>query len=413
MSPRKLTENDKQEILEQYRTSQATTSTLAKSYEVSSSTISRFLKNKLSSVEYEDLIQQKRLARTPRGEKSAKKTKDSTKKTKTKAQSKRKSDKAKSKPEEVDAVAIDVVVDNEAASTQVPQEVPEIAIATQESELESKPTTVPRRRRRRSAAASESVPETITQVESPTPQLEAKKATNKLVLDKKVANLDESEASTSDKPSLTLKEDTKPDKTSSPLKDSLRVAQVDRDTPSAERNPVESDNSPLSQRLILKTDRVEPEPEDDEDDVDLITLKEMLGEDLEDFNDDDDDEDEDDWEEEDISYRTGSSLSDLKILPLSQASFPRTCYLVIDRAAELIVKPLSEFADLGMIPTEENREKTLPVFDNHRIAKRFSHRRERIIKVPDGRMLQKTSRYLQDKGITRLLIDGQIYSLIN
>ena len=413
MSPRKLTENDKQEILEQYRTSQATTSTLAKSYEVSSSTISRFLKNKLSSVEYEDLIQQKRLARTPRGEKSAKKTKDSNKKTKTKAQSKRKSDKAKSKPEEVDAVAIDVAVDNEAASTQVPQEVPEIEIATQESEPESKPTTVPRRRRRRSAAASESVPETITQVESPTPQVEPQKATNKLVLDKKVANLDESEASTSDKPTLTLKEDTKPDKTSSPLKDSLRVAQVVRDTPSAERYPVESDNSPLSQRLILKTDRVEPEPEDDEDDVDLITLKEMLGEDLEDFNDEDDDEDEDDWEEEDISYRTGSSLGDLKILPLSEASFPRTCYLVIDRAAELIVKPLSEFADLGMIPTEENREKTLPVFDNHRIAKRFSHRRERIIKVPDGRMLQKTSRYLQDKGITRLLIDGQIYSLIN
>ncbi|MGL5075437.1 MAG: transposase, partial [Waterburya sp.] len=56
-------------------------------------------------------------------------------------------------------------------------------------------------------------------------------------------------------------------------------------------------------------------------------------------------------------------------------------------------------------------QKTLPVFDNHRIAKRFSHRRERVIKVPDGRMLQKTSQYLQEKGITRLLIDGQIYSL--
>ncbi len=71
MSPRKLTEDDKQDILEQYRNSEATTSTLAQSYEVSSSTISRFLKNKLSSTEYEDLIQQKRLARTPRGEKSS------------------------------------------------------------------------------------------------------------------------------------------------------------------------------------------------------------------------------------------------------------------------------------------------------------------------------------------------------
>ena len=98
-------------------------------------------------------------------------------------------------------------------------------------------------------------------------------------------------------------------------------------------------------------------------------------------------------------------------MPLSQATFPRTCYLVIDRSAELIVKPLADFADLGEIPQEEVTERTLPVFDNHRIAKRFSHRRERVIKVPDGRMLQKTSQHLQEKGITRLLIDGQIYSL--
>ena len=432
MSPRKLTENDKQEILEQYRTSQATTSTLAKSYEVSSSTISRFLKNKLSSVEYEDLIQQKRLARTPRGEKSAKKAKESTKKTKA-SQSKRKSSKDKSKPEEVVTVATDVTMDNEAASIPTSESIPdaiaqtstlqdtpsdrvsletsdpseEVAVdetvtekevATQ-SEAESKPITIPRRRRR-SVAASESAPD-ITQVESPTPQKEPEKVANKLVLDKKVVNLDESETSSSDKPAPTLREE-------------ATDFSADTEDSSLQKDiPVPVDNSPLSQRLILKSDRVEPEPEDDEDDVDLIALKEMLGEDLEDFNDDDDDDDDDDWEEEDVSYRTDKSLSDVKILPLSQASFPRTCYLVIDRCAELIVKPLSEFADLGMIPTEENREKTLPVFDNHRIAKRFSHRRERIIKVPDGRMLQKTSRYLQDKGITRLLIDGQIYSLIN
>ena len=53
MSPRKLTEDDKQEILKQYRNSEATTSTLAKNFEVSSFTISRFLKNNLSIVEYE------------------------------------------------------------------------------------------------------------------------------------------------------------------------------------------------------------------------------------------------------------------------------------------------------------------------------------------------------------------------
>jgi hypothetical protein len=66
---------------------------------------------------------------------------------------------------------------------------------------------------------------------------------------------------------------------------------------------------------------------------------------------------------------------------------------------------------LGQIPSEEFQQKTLPVFDNHRVAKRFCNRRERAIKIPDGRLLEKTCDYLQAKGITRLLLDGQVYSL--
>ncbi len=100
----------------------------------------------------------------------------------------------------------------------------------------------------------------------------------------------------------------------------------------------------------------------------------------------------------------------IQVLPLSQASLPKICYLVVDRAAELITRPLKAFGELGQIPTAEIREKTLPVFDNHRVARRFATRHQRVFKVPDGKMLQKTAPYLQAKGITRLLIDGQVYS---
>ncbi len=355
MSPRKLTEDDKQDILQLYRNSDATTSTLATRYDVSSSTISRFLKNKLSPSEYEDLIQQKRLARTPRGEKSASKA-DQTSVTKAKQKSQPKSD--KSQPKVEPAKTETVVAIEDAVST-------ETVIVEPITESDSSPV---RRRRRRSSATVEPVETEVLTTDTTETDLEEsaeKLKPAKLVIDKK--------------PSVTPKVQ-------------------------------------ASDRLILKTDRVDLEEEDDEeedDEVDMITLKEMLGEDLEDINEDEDDEDDEDdeWEEEDEHSLAYSSLSDLEILPLSQAALPRTCYLVIDRSAELIVKPLADFADLGAIPQEEVKQRTLPVFDNHRIAKRFSHRRERVIKVPDSRMLQKTSRHLQDKGITRLLIDGQIYSL--
>ena len=364
MSPRKLTEDDKQEILEQYRNSEATTSTLAKSFEVSSSTISRFLKNKLSTDEYEDLIQQKRLARTPRGEKSSG-SKKNTQKAKTATKTKTTKTKTKTKKK----------APSRAKSKQVKQAVsdknaiPELATAENllsDTVEQTKKESKSRRRRSRSSVAEaaqvtdDKQPEQITLELEPEPEAPR----SKLILDKV---------------------------TESDLED-----------------------VPKSERLILKRDlpdQDDDDEDDDDDEMELLALKEMLGEDLEDINDEDDDEE--DWDEDEVTAypSTPSHLSDLQILPLSQASLPRICYLVIDRSAELIVKPLAEFADLGAIPDTETGQTTLPVFDNHRIAKRFSHRRERVIKVPDSRMLQKTSHHLQDKGITRLLIDGQIYSL--
>jgi len=380
MSPRKLTEDDKQEILNLYRNSEATTSTLANDYKVSSSTISRFLKNKLSSVEYEDLIQQKRLARTPRGEKA---TEINTKTTVTK--------KVKAKSSSKKAIAKDKITKTKttrkkkrAAITdaKLPDTIPETPIQLEIKtpvENKSEPKTTRRRRRRSSSNV-----EKISPVEASI-RIEPVEETDTL--------RETSEEKLLNKPII----DRQPGGNSKLIEDSVE----------------ESDLSKANS-LILKTDRIDLDEEEENSEVDLIAIKEMLGDDLEDFNDDDDDE-EDDWEdetEEDEDFPPqGSALHDIEILPLSQASMPRICYLVIDRSAELIVKPLAEFADLGDIPQEEIKQRTLPVFDNHRIAKRFSHRRERVIKVPDGRMIQKTSHHLENKGITRLLIDGQIYSL--
>jgi len=138
--------------------------------------------------------------------------------------------------------------------------------------------------------------------------------------------------------------------------------------------------------------------EDDLDDEDL---------DDEDYEDDDDDQD----EPKPLVARRRLGEAPVQVLPLSAAHLPKTCYLVIDRAAELITRPLKDFGDLGQIPTIETQQRTLPIFDNHRVAKRFSTKRDRVIKIPDGRMLHKARTHLQAKGITRLLIDGQIYSL--
>jgi len=289
MSPRKLSEVDKRDILKLYREPGETTSTLATRYDVSNSTISRLLKSRLSELEYEALVHQKR------------------------------SNRGHNHPEELEE--------------------------TEVSELESEPEN-----------------ENIAEISD----------------DENAGKVRRRRLSAVEPPIIQERE---PAQLSLPLAESL---------PSA---PAES---------------LDENDENDEND-------EEIDDDL-DYEDGDlEDGDEDDWEDDqpiasEIFTPKTKNNSIVQVLPLSTAQIPKICYLVIDRSAELIARPLKDFSDLGKIPAEEVLQRTLPVFDNHRVARRFSNRAQRVIKVPDGRMLQKAGTHLQAKGITRLLIDGQVYS---
>lgn len=137
---------------------------------------------------------------------------------------------------------------------------------------------------------------------------------------------------------------------------------------------------------------------------------------------DEDEEDEEDEDEEEVEDDDGlgwseapgltSPLGTVEIYPLTASALPPLCYLVVEKvSSELVVLPLRTFANLGQIPEAEGDARTLPVFGNHHGARRFSRRSQRVIKVPDGSLLKTTGPYLQAKGITRLLIDGQVFAL--
>lgn len=318
MSPRKLSDADKSDILSLYRNPEETTSTLAVRYGVSNSTISRILKSNLVESEYEELIQQKRLNRTPHSASSP-------------------------------------------------------AIPTHETFVE---------------------PE--EDVESPP------------VIESKAPPLTESDTASSSSYAdgrRRRRRSTVP--LSSDVEETAVETQLQLDfTASAQKKEFDESDEPF----------------DDLEQEETSSLEELLDDDLMDLEDEDEDLDEDlddEWEDEAEEPRRRELIKtsfsergiNVQVLPFSEASLPRTCYLVVDRAAELIARPLKEFSDLGQIPAGEIQEKTLPVFDNHKVARRFSNRSQRVIKVPDSRMLQKACSHLKAKGITRLLIDGQVYSL--
>ncbi|MGD1804981.1 transcriptional regulator [Dapis sp. BLCC M126] len=307
MTPTKLSDSEKIEIVELYQTTEENTITLADRYGVSSSTIRRLLQSSIPEDEYKNLVQQKqkRPSRSP-------------------------------KNIDYDTHDLDESADRESLDRE----------GADYREVEADGV---KRRRRRSSSSNDDENEQLIEF-----------------------------------PKLSL-----------PPQDN----QKSNDTFEASYEPAEEIEEILAEDL-----REQPQNLDD-----------FENDDLEDFEGEFDDDDKFDVEEDvDSSYNLSihnSSNSEVKIYTLTESVLPKTCYLVVDKFTELVTKPLIAFGELGQIPVEECQEKTLPVFDNHRVAHRFSAHNQRVLKVPDGRMLQKTTVYLQAKGITRLLIDGQVYKL--
>ena len=357
MPPTKLSNTDKQEILALYRQTEETTSSLAERFDVSTSTISRILKQTLAETEYDILIQQKR---------------SGSNRAEAKAALAGSSDVAQLMLP--DPVVLSAVAEPPSDEVETEPESEALAAAAEiESDDPDELGSVRRQRKRSSTAIAKPV--------KPAPIIKPSVFSAPVL-----ASPAEAEDG-----SLEL------NPTIAPVSSSKRKVVAAEAPVLAELEAVERD--------ILKKEKVFDDLEDEDDDLEDEELE-----------DDDDDDDDDDLaaDADDLDNLASMHIplgKPLHILPLSEAAIPRICYLVVDRTSDLVTRPLKDFAELCQIPEHEVQEKTLPVFDNHRVAKRFMRRMQRVVKIPDGRVFLKVGSYLQAKGITRLLIDGQVYSL--
>ncbi len=361
MIAKKLSDSEKHEVIALYRQLGETTSTLAGRYSVSTSTISRILKSTLPADEYEALIHQKRQA---------------TRSTE-------------------DLPLLKMPVADEASKPPKSIQEPASATAADPETVAPEPAIFEN---------VEAQPVAKSEFDEPQPP---DRATAEQPIAPEPLSMADNEQPIAAKP---------PDLKSGPILKRRSQKLVIEDEDESEFNASDSRDDlfdPPAKAIVGET--FDPEAE---------VLKEFLAEEILDLDEEDDlDDDLDEDLEDDDDFEDGlpkplfgaTKLADgaiIQILPLTEALIPRTCYLVIDRASELIAPLLQDFGDLGQIPEEETQNKILPVFDNHRIAKRYSNpRTQRVIKLPDGKILQKTYSHLKAKGISRLLIDGRVYAL--
>ena len=154
-----------------------------------------------------------------------------------------------------------------------------------------------------------------------------------------------------------------------------------------------------------------PEPAGDDDDPAVLAI-----DDADDFGDDANDLDfaDDDLADQFVAvplllvHHVGEHA---QCQPLADAPLPASVYMLVDKTVELQAKPLKDFPELGQLPAGEEERQALMVFANPRQAKRHCGRTQRVIKVPDTRILERTAPYLIAQGISRVVMEGSLYSL--
>ncbi len=144
--------------------------------------------------------------------------------------------------------------------------------------------------------------------------------------------------------------------------------------------------------------------------------------DADDFNEDPDSEDveEDSQADESDAFRELVPLADIGDLsdrsrsepkPLTSGLLPSSVYMLVDKVVELDARPLKEFPELGPLADSELDRHGLVLFSSPRTAKRQCGRSQRVIKVPDTAVFERTSSYLLARGITRLVMEGKLIAL--
>lgn len=143
--------------------------------------------------------------------------------------------------------------------------------------------------------------------------------------------------------------------------------------------------------------------------------------DADDFDGFEDEEQDDDDDEGASDYPTfvevPISLGESLDQPLTTArpwcaeELPASAYMLVDKTVELQARPLGEIPELGRLEAEDLELQALVLYSNPRQAKRHCGRSQRVIKVPDVGVLERTAAYLQRQGICRVVLEGALYAL--
>ena len=113
-----------------------------------------------------------------------------------------------------------------------------------------------------------------------------------------------------------------------------------------------------------------------------------------------------------LNYDIENSLQkDLTSIPINEVDFPKTVFMVVDKKIELEIKYLKDYPNWQFLSQEELSRKTIEIFDDLKVAKRFCNKEQKVIKVPNTDVFRIVAPILLSKGISRIINSERLIAL--
>ena len=113
-----------------------------------------------------------------------------------------------------------------------------------------------------------------------------------------------------------------------------------------------------------------------------------------------------------LDFQINDSIQkDLSSVPLSEVDLPNIVYMIVDKKIELETKFLKEYPEWQFLSKEELNRKTIEIFLDLKIAKRFCKKEQKVIKIPNTNVFKIATPILLNKGISRIVSEDKLISL--
>ena len=102
---------------------------------------------------------------------------------------------------------------------------------------------------------------------------------------------------------------------------------------------------------------------------------------------------------------------DLTSVSISDIELPKTVYMIVNNKIELETKILNDYPDWQFLSQNELNRKTIEIYFDIKIAKRFCTKEQKVIKVPNTRVFNIVAPILVSRGISRIVCPDKLIAL--